>query len=180
MRFLNPQTFGLLAIAGIATASFSQAVLAQPSAGPAHLFDFAAIDTDKDGKVTPAEVESYRLAQITAMDSDQDGNISSEEMAAHHMGLMRQSMQARAQEHAKEMIDTLDADKDGAVSIAEMANRPQMSDRMFNRLDSDEDGAISQAEADEAMAKMAKRGGWHQRGGHDDHEKGKGGFGGFW
>ena len=172
MRFFTPKTFGLLAMAGLAAAALSTAVWAQH--GPAADFDFAAVDTNKDGAVTPAEWDAYRLAQITAMDSDKNGTISPEELVAHHTARQRQAMQARVEKHAQQMIAAWDADKDGAVSIAEIRDQMPQNDRLFQRVDSDEDGAISQAEAQEALAKMAHHG--KNRGAHGGHGTGMRGF----
>ena len=127
--------------------------------------DFAALDADKDGKVTAAEMTAYHAAQVAAIDTDGDGLLSAEELAAMHV----RAATARAADHAARMISERDADGDGKLSVAEMANRP-MPARLFQRLDADNDGAISEAEFAAAKDRMgeargAKRGdkrGWHQ------------------
>lgn len=135
-------------------------------------FDFAAIDADKDGKITQAEVTAWRAAQAAALDADGDGLISAEELAAMHI----RAATTRANEQSAHMIEQLDTDGDGKLSAAELATRPMaatMSDRMFERLDTDKDGAISEAEMTAAKDRMTerrgergeKRGGMH-RGDH--------------
>ena len=44
-------------------------------------FDFAAADTNKDGKVSVEEFAAYRAATAVAMDSDKDGKLSIAELA---------------------------------------------------------------------------------------------------
>ena len=131
-------------------------------------FDFAAIDADKDGKITPAEIEAHRTAEITAADTDGDGFLNAEELAA----LQVKQMSARGGQMAERMLTRLDSDKDGKLSLAEMqARRP--ADRMFDRLDADNDGALSEAEIAAAKDRMAeRRGGKDRRGGghHNGHD----------
>ncbi|WP_198431573.1 EF-hand domain-containing protein [Pseudorhodobacter sp. MZDSW-24AT] len=118
--------------------------------------DFAAIDANGDGKITPEEITAWRAAQAAALDADGDGLISAEEIAAMHIRAATQ----RANDHAARMIAQLDTDGDGKLSAAELATRPMaagLSDRMFDRLDTDQDGAISQAELDAAKERMSDR-----------------------
>lgn len=131
--------------------------------------DFAAMDADGDGKLTQAEIDTFRAAQTAAIDTDGDGLLSAEELAAMHM----RAATTRANDHAARMIEQLDTDGDGKLSAAELAARPMqagMSTRMFERLDTDKDGAISEAEMAAAKDRMTmgrgdKRGGNH-RGSH--------------
>lgn len=165
--FTFPKTLVVLATLAASTT----AVMAQNASPPR--FDFAAMDTDKDGNVTKVEVEAFELAQITAMDTNADGKISADEMMAHHSAMMQAALEARAKDMSTKMIERLDTDKDGALSIAEMSAR-KGSVRMFDRLDDNSDGMISQAEMDAAQAAMDKRGG--RRGDHHGSHAG----GGFW
>lgn len=128
-------------------------------------FDFAAIDADKDGKITPAEIEAHRAAEITAADTDGDGFLSAEELAA----MQAKQMQARGTQRAQRMIDRMDSDNDGKLSLAEMQDRAP-GQRMFDRMDTDNDGALSEAEIAAAKDRMADhRGGKERRGGGHRH-----------
>lgn len=124
-------------------------------------FDFAAIDTDKDGKITQAEIDAWRAADIKAADTDGDGFLSADELTAMHV----KRVTAQATAMTTEMMTRMDADKDGKLSAAEMAVRPAPAG-LFDRLDTDKDGALSQAELDAAKSRMAH--------GQDDHRGGKG------
>jgi hypothetical protein len=148
--------------------------------GPMAGFDFAAMDADTDGKLTPAEIEAWRTARLTAADTDGDGKLSPAELTAMGLSQMQAQMQARAEDRAARMIDRLDADKDGALAIDEMASRA-MPAQMFTRLDADGDGALSEAEIAAAKDRMADRMGGKRgdkRGSGMRDGSGKGGQGG--
>ena len=173
-RFYAKNTLTALVLAALAT-SAATTVMAQTAQPPR--FDFAAIDADKDGNVTKAEVEAFQLAQITAMDSDADGSISVDEMTAHHTAMMQANIESRAKTMSDRMMKRLDADSDGTVSIAEMAAR-KGGDKMFNRMDDNSDGMISQDEYAAAEKKMEKHG--RRGGGHGGEHRGGHKGGGFW
>lgn len=156
-RFTTPKALTALTLAALTSATLSTAAMAQDAGGPPKL-DFAAMDADKDGSVTKAEVEAFRATEIAAIDADKDGKITAAELAAHHVARANEDMAARADKRAKHMIVDLDSDGDGALTVAEMTAGGK-GDKMFNRIDANSDGAISQAEADDAMAKMDRRGG---------------------
>lgn len=167
-----------LTMAGLATALVATTALAdrgmgqqmggERGMGPMAAFDFAAVDADKDGKITEAELTAWRTAQVQALDADADGLISAEELAAQKMKDVATRIEARV----KEMVARLDSDGDGKLSASELAARP-LPQRLFERLDTDDDGAVSQAEFDAAKERMADRRGEGHRGG-----KGKRGHGG--
>jgi hypothetical protein len=132
-----------------------------------HGFDIAAMDTDKDGKVTKVEMDAFHAAKVKAADTNADGKLSAEELAA----MQASAMQARMADRAAAMVTKLDTDKDGFLSEAELAARP-MHGMMFDKIDADKDGAVTQAEVD-AMQDM--RGNGHGKGhgkGHGRHGKG--------
>ncbi|AWB47943.1 hypothetical protein HYN69_04910 [Gemmobacter aquarius] len=137
--------------------------------GPMAMFDFAAVDADKDGKVTEAELQAFRAAEVAGIDADKDGKITAAELKAMHMV----RLEARATEMADRMIARLDADGDGTLTAAELAARPAPAG-MFGRIDADGDGAVTEAEIAAAREKMmamrggdgegGRRGGGHHRG----------------
>lgn len=120
--------------------------------GQGMAMNFAAMDADNDGKVTPAEIEAFRTAKLTAADTDGDGFLSAEELQA----MVLAQMQERANVRAAQMIERQDTDGDGKLSMAEMTP-PTPQQRMFSRLDTDKDGALSEAEL------AAAKGGKHER-----------------
>ena len=134
--------------------------------------DFAAIDADKDGKISKDELAGFRAARVTAADANGDGMLSVQEISAMHMKTMAQA----AGNMAQRMVERLDSDGDKMLSAAEMMDRP-MPDAMFGRIDTNEDGFIDQAEADAAKARVMERGKnrmQHGMDGHGEHQDGNG------
>ncbi|WP_050522863.1 EF-hand domain-containing protein [Pseudorhodobacter wandonensis] len=162
-------------LAALVAASFSTVSNAQSGNeggnGP-RMFVFEEMDANGDGKVTKDEVAAFHAAQLAAMDTDKDGNLSAAELIAAQQKRQAEREADRETRMAERMIEQRDANKDGVLSLEEMAPKGDRGDKMFDRADTDGDGAISKAEADAMKAKMEKRG---DRGrGDDDHgHKGK-------
>ncbi len=159
-----------------------------PRGGAGPMFDFAAMDANKDGKVTKAEIEAFKAARFGEADTNKDGKLSVEEMIVARDAMIAK----RKEDRMAQMIARFDKDGDGMISQAEMPTPPN-ADKMFDRLDTDKDGAISQAELDAAKQMMQERMGQHDgngkgegrghgkhhRGGNEDRSRGHG-EGGFW
>lgn len=142
--------------------------------GPGAMLDIAKLDADKDGKISKAEIEAHRAAELAAVDANKDGLLSAEELAAMHVKAMTERVTAMA----SRMVERLDGDGDGLLSAAELASRP-MPDQVFDHVDANGDGFIDQAEIDAARAMMAERMG--KRGGkHGGWMGGHGGEGHGW
>lgn len=131
------------------------------------LFDFAAVDADKDGKITPAEMQAHRAAGLAAVDADKDGTLSAAELQA----MIETRMQARAGDMAARMMAGMDSDSDGRLTLAELAAPPAPLG-LLARIDTDGDGAVTEAEIAAARARMearmqdGPRGGGHHGRGH--------------
>lgn len=118
--------------------------------------NFDQIDTDKDGKLSKAEMEAHRAARFAASDTNKDGKLSVDELTAAH----GKRAAERAEKGAGKMLEHLDKDGDGALSLAEMAT-PKRGEKMFARIDQDGDDMLSKAELDAARAHMKKHGRGH-------------------
>lgn len=140
--------------------------------GHGPMFDFATIDTDKDGKVTKEEMMAFHQSRVAGTDADGDGFITADELAAH----MKAEMNARIDERAKARVAAQDANGDGKLSAEELI-APPMPTRMFDRMDADGDGAISQEELAKAHEMMRERMGGKRDGHGMRHHGGKGWFG---
>jgi hypothetical protein len=141
-------------------------VAGDPGKGPGRgMFDFAAMDANKDGKVTQAEITAFRTAEIAGLDADKNGLISEAEFTAQ----ISKRMQDQAGVLAKARIAAQDVDGDGQLSIEELAARPVPAG-LLAKIDTDGDAAISQAEFDAAKEKMRAR---MDDGGGDGHGGGK-------
>ncbi len=161
--------------AATALSLLSVARPAQAFGGGAGL-DFAAVDVDKNGQITQAELDAFQAARAAEVDADKDGFISAEEMAAHMMA----RMQDRIGKMARYAIVEQDEDGDGKVSLAEMGAGKGL-DKLMARADADGDGALSQEEVDTMHAQMQERQGG-KAGKHGGWARGHGGgMGGpFW
>ncbi len=131
-------------------------------------FDFAAADTNKDGKVTAEEFAAYRIAMVAGIDTDKDGLLSVDELTAVHA----KHAADRAEEQASRMVQDLDANADGKLSAAELIAMPVPPDA-FERADTNKDGVIDQAEAEAAMKAMM--GGHHGKHGKHRRDQTQGG-----
>lgn len=169
-------------LAAMVAASFS--TIAQADAGGrggdrmGQIFSFQDMDANSDGKVTKDEITAFHAAKVAAMDTDKDGNLSEAELIAAQTARKAEreaEREARREaKMAKRLMEKRDANKDGVLSLAEMAPLPDRADKMFARIDTDGDGAISKAEADVMAEKMAKRGDdrdKEHRGGNRKHDK---------
>jgi len=120
--------------------------------GPMRIFE--SFDTNKDGKVTEAEIIAVRDARFDQFDANKDGKLSLDEYQALWMDAMRKAMVRQFQRH--------DGDGDAAVTKDEFNDRFTM---IIERFDADNDGAVSR---DEIRPPRGLR--WHMRGpGADDH-----------
>src|SRR5262245_21881306 len=81
------------------------------------------LDTNKDGKVTLAELLQSKQSWLHEVDANKDGAATRAEVEA--------SMQARRSKHVSELLAKRDANKDGKLSKEES----QMPPRWFARVD---------------------------------------------
>jgi len=114
--------------------------------------DYADLDADKDGRVTPAEINNRLVksaeAQIAKikqerdeafakLDSDGNGTISRAEFDA------RVKLPTAKAPDAQPFMDQFDANKDGAITKDEF-RAPTLAN--FDKLDRNKDGTVSVAE----------------------------------
>jgi len=115
--------------------------------------DYADLDTNKDGKVTAAEIDARlvksgeeqlavlkkeRDAAFAKLDVNSDGSISRAEFDE------RAKLPTVKQPDAKPFLDRFDANKDGSISKDEFRG-PTMAN--FTRMDLNKDGMVTPAEA---------------------------------
>jgi len=127
--------------------------------------DFATLDANGDGSITPEDIEALREGRFAALDANGDGEVSRQEFMDHSA--------AQAGERAGTMFDRMDADGDGTLGRDAIESRrgpgPDAG-RLISRFDSDGDGAISQDEFGAAQAQLRGRmGDRMERGGRMEH-----------
>ncbi len=105
-------------------------------------FDFAVVDADQNGTVTPEELATYRAAQVTALDTNSDGFLSAEELTA----MQSAAAAERAARKAAHLTAELDTNADGQLSTAELIAKP-VPENAFGRADTNADGVLDQTEA---------------------------------
>ena len=93
------------------------------------------MDSDKDGSVSRAEIESGAAAKATEIDANKDGNITVDEVVAYRE---KQRLHRLADE-----IKAMDSDSDGKVSVAEYEAAQVWR---LARLDRDGNGTIDPQE----------------------------------
>ncbi|HTV22654.1 MAG TPA: hypothetical protein VMG12_28390 [Polyangiaceae bacterium] len=95
---------------------------------------FEQIDTNKDGKISLAELTASRETWLTKVDTNKDGVATPAEIEA--------SMSARHQERLQKMFERDDANKDGRLTREET----RMPSAFFEKADANKDGALTLAE----------------------------------
>jgi len=144
----------------------------------------AALDTDRDGVISAAEIRASAAA-LKTLDTDADGRVSADELRpAFGRGGPREGGPGRAGRgdegrggasgpSADELTDTLmafDKNSDGRLDRAEVPERFQ---GLFDRADANKDGALSRDELKQSATAAAQaEGGAGRRGGREG-----GGFG---
>jgi len=119
----------------------------------------AALDTDRDGTLSVAEIENASKSLLT-LDKDGDGKLSVEELrppmppgmtpggpGGQGPGMMNEEMMAR-------MLKARDTDGDGKLTGDEIP--PQMRERL-GMMDTNSDGAIDMDEIKTAAQRMRQR-----------------------
>lgn len=125
--------------------------------------DYADLDADSDGKVTPAEINTRlvksaeaqvellkkeRDAAFARLDTNGDGSISRAEFDE------RAKLPTIKEPDAKPFLDRFDANKDEAISKDEFRT-PTLAN--FDKLDKDKNGTLTPAERKAAVAAATKK-----------------------
>lgn len=134
-----------------------------PGPGVPGLAPLESYDTDGDGLITRAEIETRRAERFAAADADGDGALSPAELVA-----MQEAIRAEVQvARATRAIARMDDDGDGLLSSEELAQRTPLLAPIFDRLDADGDDAISREELAAARPGRGREGfGWGYGQGH--------------
>lgn len=99
---------------------------------------FEQVDSNKDGKISLAELTASRETWLTQVDTNKDGVATQSEIEA--------SMASHRQERVQKMFERDDANKDGKLSREET----RMPSAFFEKADANKDGALTLAELTDA------------------------------
>jgi Ca2+-binding EF-hand superfamily protein len=148
----------LLTIAALALASWAAAQDLRPDQRLAER-QFADIDQDDDGRLTPEEFAAYGDLVFVSMDSDESGSLDEPEFLGWGFGMQNLADAAGTRQGydtaLRLVFDLWDRDNDGAVLLDEQRDAQGMA---FAFADADEDGGLGQAEfADNYVLNIALR-----------------------
>jgi len=90
------------------------------------------VDADGDGAVTVAEIEDFKVAQLSGADGDADGALNIDEFDTIYRALTRSRM--------VDMFQNFDEDGDGVISTAELDDRVNS---VIKRMDRNGDGTLT-------------------------------------
>jgi hypothetical protein len=114
---------------------------------------FKTMDTDGDGRLSPDEHAAGAKRMFDAMDSNKDGTVTIAEMDAAHRNVPGKEPK-NSDLSSIEKIKVVDQNGDGLLSADEHAAG---SRKMFSKMDADRDGFLSRAELTAGHEKMLKR-----------------------
>jgi len=133
------------AIALLAGAAIAQT---QPSQS-----EFAAMDTNGDGKVSRDEHAAAARKMFATMDANGDGKVTAAEMDAAHKKITGKDP-APGDLSSAEKIKAIDQDHDGVLTAAEHAHGART---MFEKMDTNRDEFLTAAELNAGHAAMVKK-----------------------
>jgi Ca2+-binding EF-hand superfamily protein len=105
---------------------------------------FSKADTNRDGKLSRAEVEKAMpqlLGKFDGIDTNKDGQLSRGELKA-----WKKAHRAERQAKAADRFKHADTDGDGAISRAEAEQHAPRLAKKFDQIDSNKDGKLTQEE----------------------------------
>jgi Ca2+-binding EF-hand superfamily protein len=102
--------------------------------GGAARFGIEQMDSNKDGKVTLAELQQGKQTWFASVDANKDGVADTAELTAKH--------DSERAAHLDQMFEKQDSNKDGRLT----ADETHMPPRFFERVDANKDGAITKEE----------------------------------
>jgi hypothetical protein len=138
-----PMAIAAVGIAALlATRSFADDRPMGPDGGPGHRghWLFQEMDTNKDGKISQAEIQAFEAARAAEIDANHDGVITADEVRAFRE-------KERAKREAAELA-RMDTNGDGTVSVQEYEAAQTWR---LARMDRNGDGTIDERDMHDGM-----------------------------
>jgi Ca2+-binding EF-hand superfamily protein len=132
------------------TSCIAAALLAATGAFAADAM-FAAMDRDRDGRISAREHTIAARTMFVAMDADKDGRVTSAEMTAAQSNVGNRQADGLS---SAQKIQVVDRNRDGVLTAGEHVAG---SRTMFRRMDTNNDGHLSAAEYSAGQAAMLAR-----------------------
>ena len=151
MQSFHKISFHIIALVGgvmLASLAFG----AGPKAGKAGA-EFAAMDANKDGKVSAEEHAAASKKMFDMMDASRDGKVTAAEMTAAHQRVTGKKAK-KSDMSSTDKIKMIDTDGDGILTAEEHAGG---SRTMFGKMDTDKDGFLTKDEIAVGHAQMLKK-----------------------
>jgi Ca2+-binding EF-hand superfamily protein len=146
-RGLTLMVSGMVALGGLMLPGL--ALANEAKAGGHDMFQM--MDTNGDGKISPAEHAAGAMMMFQKMDANGDGKVTAAEMDAFHAKMMAGQKAKPMEMSAADKIKVMDTNGDGVLSSEEHAAGAKM---MFDKMDTDKDGYLTKAELEAGHAKM--------------------------
>lgn len=112
---------------------------------------FKNADTNGDGSISKAEFDAYyakhNAEHFKEMDANKDGKLTPDEMQSGHRHKMKRD---DGTAHLDKLFDTADANLDGGLNKEE-ANAMPMLKNYFDKVDANKDGKVTRQEYLDAM-----------------------------
>ena len=151
----------ILTLAILTSLALGGAALAQPGGGgrgPGHGHGhghglLAALDADKDGKITLAEMKREATQKFSQLDADKNGRVAKEELKAHH---------EQMREQTRDKADKKQDGERGGAHECRGKGHGGMAGHFFAKMDGNNDGAVDAKElegfVEQQFARMDKNG----------------------
>lgn len=115
---------------------------------------FQMMDTNGDGKISPAEHAAGSKMMFQKMDANGDGKVTAAEMGTFHDKMMAGQKAKPMGMSSADKIKVMDTNGDGVLSGDEHAAGAKV---MFDKMDTDKDGYLTKAELEAGHAKMMSK-----------------------